>query len=186
MSLVIVSSLAIIIDNMTVVTFPKFLDGSFNVLHSSLFSHLLSRIVAVSSSSVPVSFNGFRVKGHGDAEVFSHPLKDVTGHPEVVTHGDSLTRSNLELPLSWHHLCVGSTDLDSGIHAAFDMSSLNISTINRSGTNSAIVGSLGSRKTILWPTKGMLVIIKQGILLLDPKPGFVLIGLLHDPHVLCV
>ena len=60
------------------------------------------------------------------------------------------------------------------------MSSFNVPSIYFTGTNSTIVGSLGSRKSILWPTKGMLVIIKQGVLLLDPKPGFVLLGLLHD------
>merc|ERR1712058_177563 len=134
----------------------------------------------MSPSSVPISFDWFWVKGDGDTEVFGNSLENVPSHPEVVAHGDSLTRSNLELPLSWHHLCIGSTNLNSGIHAAFDMSSLYISSINFSSTNSTIVWSLGSRKSILWPSKGMLVIIKQGVLLLDPKPRFVLLGLLHD------
>merc|ERR1712035_79158 len=60
------------------------------------------------------------------------------------------------------------------------MSSFNIPSIYFSGTNSTIVWTLGSRKSILWPTQRMLVIIKQGVLLLNSKPGFVLLGLLHD------
>jgi len=39
------------------------------------------------------------------------------------------------------------------------------------GPNTAVVGSLRSGETILWPTEGMLVLIQKGVFLLDTEPG---------------
>ena len=39
---------------------------------------------------------------------------------------------------------------------------------------------LGARKTILGPTKWMGVLVEQSVLLLNPEPGVLVLGLLHD------
>ena len=64
------------------------------------------------------------------------------------------------------------------------MSSLNISAIHLVGSNSTVIRSLGSWETILWPTKWMLVMIKECVLLLYTKPRVLRLGLLHDLHTL--
>ena len=70
------------------------------------------------------------------------------------------------------------------------MGCLNIPPVDLSGSNSTIVGSLRSREAILWPTEWMLVIIEQSILLLDSKPGLLILRLLHqletDLPVVCL
>lgn len=48
------------------------------------------------------------------------------------------------------------------------------------GPDSAVVGSLGSRESTLGPSKGMTVLVKDGVLLLDSEPGNLGLGLLHD------
>ena len=60
------------------------------------------------------------------------------------------------------------------------MGCLNVPPIDLSGSDSTIVGSLRSRKAILWPTEWMLVIIEQSVLLLNSKPGLLILPLLHE------
>lgn len=45
-------------------------------------------------------------------------LEEESGNPELITHGDTLGGSNLELPLSGHDLGVGSRDVNAGVQAA--------------------------------------------------------------------
>jgi hypothetical protein len=44
------------------------------------------------------------------------------------------------------------------------------------GPNTAVVGSLRSGETILWPTEGMLVLIQKGVFLLDAEPRSEILG----------
>ena len=60
------------------------------------------------------------------------------------------------------------------------MGCLNVPPVDLSGSHSTIVRSLRSREAILRPTEWMLVIIEQRILLLDPKPGLLILCLLHQ------
>merc|ERR1719285_888755 len=55
----------------------------------------------------------------------------------------------------------------------------NVPAIDIAGTNSAIVGALGSRETILGPSEGVTILVKKGVLLLNSKPWVVVLGLLH-------
>ena len=60
------------------------------------------------------------------------------------------------------------------------MSSLNVSPVDISGPNSTVIGSLGPRVAVFGPTERLLVIIEQSVLLLNSKPGLLILGLLHD------
>ena len=68
-------------------------------LDASLLAHAQGGEVGVSAGTVPVSGHGFGVEGDDDTEVLSHTVQDEAGDPQVVSHADPLTGSNLELPL---------------------------------------------------------------------------------------
>lgn len=95
----------------------QFLNGSFNGLHATWFSHLLGGIVGVASSTIPVACKGFRVERHFDTPFFGNTDEEETGHPEMITHGNSFTRADLEFPLRWHDFCINPGDIDTGIKA---------------------------------------------------------------------
>ena len=100
-----------------VVTLAQLLDRRLNVLHSSGLTHSLGGVVGVASGAVPVTLERLGVEGDLDAPLFGYTDKEVSGHPEVVTHGDSLTRADLELPLRGHDLCVDARNVDTGVEA---------------------------------------------------------------------
>lgn len=62
-------------------------------------SHGLGAVIAVGTSTIPVTLHGFGIKGHNHTKLFSNSVQDVTSHPQVVTHFDTFTGPNLELPL---------------------------------------------------------------------------------------
>jgi hypothetical protein len=93
---------------------------------------------------------------------------------------NSLTRTNLELPLSWHDFGIGSRDLDSSVQASLEVRLDNISAINLARTDTTIVRTLGAGETSNWPTIRSVRHIKEGILLLQTEPGFVLLVSLHE------
>ena len=55
-----------------------------------------------------------------------------------------------------------------------------IPSVNFVGSNSAIVGSLGSGESIFRPSERMQVLIQQSVFLLNAKPRFLILGLDHD------
>ena len=70
------------------------------------------------------------------------------------------------------------------------MGCLNVPPVDLFGSDSTVVGSLRSRESILWPTEWMLVIIEQSVLLLNSKPGILILSLLHQletiPPLVCL
>lgn len=48
------------------------------------------------AGAVPVSRDGFRVERHDDSKVFCHSVQDKPGDPQMVSHLDTLARSDLE------------------------------------------------------------------------------------------
>lgn len=101
--------------NVLVVTLAKLLDGSLDVLHASGLTHSLGGVVGVASGAIPVALERLGVEGNLDAPLLSYTDKEVSGHPEVVTHGDTLTGADLELPLGGHDLCVDTRNVDTGV-----------------------------------------------------------------------
>ena len=47
-------------------------------------------------------------------------------------------------------------------------------------SDAAVVGSLGSGEAALGPAEGVLVLVQDGVLLLDAEPRVLVLGLLHD------
>lgn len=95
----------------------ELLDGSFDSLHASGLTHGLCRVVGVATSTVPVTSKRLRVEGDLDTPLFGDADEQETGHPEVVTHGDTLARADLELPLRGHDLGVDTGNVDTSVHA---------------------------------------------------------------------
>lgn len=100
-----------------VVPLRELLDGSLDGLHSSGLTHRLGGVVGVGTSTVPVSLERLGVERDLDAPLLSNADKEVTGHPEVVAHGDTLTGADLVFPLGRHHLGVDTRDVDTGVEA---------------------------------------------------------------------
>ena len=103
--------------DVVVVPLGKFLDGTFDCLHASRLTHLLGGVVGVAAGTIPVTLEGLGVEGNLDIPLLGNTDKEVAGHPEVVTHGDTLARSDLEFPLRRHHLGVDTRDVDTGVEA---------------------------------------------------------------------
>jgi hypothetical protein len=95
----------------------KLLDGLFDGLYATLLTHGLGRVVGVAASTVPVTGEGLGVEGDLDSPLFGDADEQEAGHPEVVTHRDTLARADLELPLGGHDFGVNTRDVDTSIQA---------------------------------------------------------------------
>ena len=98
-----------------VVLLSKFFDSSLDVLHTTLDTHGKGTEVGVASSTVPVAGQRLGVEGDLDTPLLGETNEEVAGHPEVVTHLNTLTGANLELPLGRHHLRIDTADLDTSV-----------------------------------------------------------------------
>lgn len=104
--------------NVLVVPLGQLLDGLLDGLHSSGLTHGLGRVVGMAASTIPVTLEWLGVEGDLDAPLLGNTDKEVAGHPEVVTHGDTLTGTNLELPLRRHHLCIDTANVNAGVETS--------------------------------------------------------------------
>lgn len=166
--------------NMLGVAALELLDGGLDMLHTALLTHLLGGEVAVKTGTVPVAGNGLGVERDLGTELLGHTVEEEAREPEVVTHLDTLARADLVLPLSGHHLGVGARDLDAGIQAALVVSFDDVTHDNLASTDTAVVGALRSRVTVLGPAIGTVVEVEQGVLLLKTEPRLVLGVSLHQ------
>lgn len=179
-TLVVLSSMWIVVGNVLWVDKGKLVDGRHDLVNSSWVSHLFSGEVGVASGSIPVSLDWFTVEGGDDSKLLSDTLKQVTGDPQLISHLNSLAWSNLELPLSWHDLGVGSRDLDTGVKAGTVVSLNDVTSVDLVGSNSTVVWSLWSWESVLWPSEWMSIDIEKSVLLLHSEPWVLVGGLLHD------
>ena len=60
------------------------------------------------------------------------------------------------------------------------MGSLDVPAVDPGCSHTAVVGTLGTGEPVLGPTEWVLVTIEQSVLLLDTKPGLLVLSLLHD------
>jgi hypothetical protein len=156
----------------------KLLDGSLDILHAARLAHILTREVAVKTSSVPVTRNWLGVERDLGAKLLSNAVKKETGKPKVITQLNAFTRSNLELPLGGHDLGVGTRDLDAGEQASLEMSLNDVSAVDFASTNTTVVWTLRSRESANGPAIRPVVHVEQGIFLLKTKPWLLsLVGL---------
>jgi hypothetical protein len=93
---------------------------------------------------------------------------------------NTLTRANLEFPLSRHDLSVGTGDLDTGEQASFEVSLDNISAEDLSGTNTTVVWTLWAWEASDWPAIWSVAHVEKGVLLLKTEPWLVGCVRLHE------
>jgi hypothetical protein len=91
-------------------------------LNSTRFTHLLGGVVGMAPSTVPVALKGFRVEGHLDTPLFCNTDEEVTSHPELISHGDTVAGADLEFPLGRHNLSIDATNPDTSVEASAVMS----------------------------------------------------------------
>ena len=159
--------------NVLLVASLQLLDGSLDVLHATLNTHLLAGEVGVQTGTVPVTGDRLGLEGNLGAEFLSHTVEKEATHPEMVTHLDTLARANLELPLGRHNLGVSAGDLDTGVQAGLVMGLDDITANNLASTNTAVVRTLGSRETSLGPAIGPVLHVEKSVFLLKTEPGLV-------------
>ena len=112
----------------------QLLDGFFNVFYTARFTHCLGAVVAMAASTIPITCQGFGMESDLDTPLLGYANEKITGHPEMVTHGNAFAWANLEFPLSWHHLCIDATDVDTGVKTSTVVSFDEITGKNLSGT----------------------------------------------------
>lgn len=126
----------------------QLLDGRLNVLHATLIAHLLGGEVAVQTGTVPVTGHGLGRHRDTGAKDLSSAVEEETRDPELVTHGNALARTDLELPLGGHDLGVGAGDVDASVQACLVVRLYDVTLDDLAGTDTAVVRTLGSRETV--------------------------------------
>lgn len=72
---------------------------------------------SILGTHAPHILEGFGVEGNLDTPLLGNADEEVASHPKVVTHGDTLTWANLELPLRRHDLGVDARNVDASVEA---------------------------------------------------------------------
>ena len=121
-----------------------------------------------------------RVEGDLDTEVLSDSVEEVASDPKLVTHGNSLTRTDLELPLGWKDLSVDTRDLDASVQASLVVGFNNVTAVDLASTNTTVVWPLRARETSLWPSVWVSILIEESIFLLKTKPRLLVLMGLHE------
>lgn len=91
---------------------------------------------------------------------------------------NAVARADLVFPLRRHDLGVDTGDLDTGVHASAVVSLDNITAVDLAGSDTAVVGALGTGETALGPSVGPAVVTEEGVFLFQTEPELLLgIGL---------
>lgn len=145
-----------------------------NVIHTfSTTSHGLGRVVAMATRTIPLR-EKLWCKRYVDLEVLSDTLDQVAGNPQVVTNVDAFTWTNLILKLTWHDFDICARNIDTCIKTSFVVSISDSATKADVCTNGAVVWTLGTWITIIWPAERLLGefcrCLNKGVLLLNTIP----------------
>jgi hypothetical protein len=79
---------------------------------------------------------------------------------------NTLARTNLEFPLSWHNLGIGTRDLNTGEQASLVVSLNDISAVNLASTNTTVVWALWTWETSNGPSIRFVKHVEEGVFLL--------------------
>lgn len=161
-----------------------------DVLHTlGAVSHGLSGVVGVATRTIPV-LEELWSEGNNNLVVLSNTLQKITGDPHVVTDFNTDAWTNLVLKLTWHDLNISSRDLDTSVKASLVVSIGDGTTEADVGTNGAVVWTLGTWVTIVWPAKWLLGELgglrKEGVLLLNTVPSLLSLDFWVLPNLLSV
>merc|ERR1719500_774692 len=179
-TLVVLSLFGIICLDVPHMVLGELLNSRLNCFDAASNPHRLSGEVCVSSSTIPVAHHRLGIKSNNHTKVFSYPLQNVPGDPEVVSHINPLGWSNLELPLRRHHLSICARDPDASIETGPVVGLHNVPSVHISSSNSTVVRPLGPRETILGPSEGVAVLAQKSVLLFNAKPRVLVFCLVHD------
>jgi hypothetical protein len=102
---------------MLFVALLKLLNSFVYSLNTARFTHLLGGIVGVATCTIPVALKRLRMEGDLDTPLLCDADKEVAGYPKLISHGNTLTGPDLELPLRRHDFCVDTADPDASIEA---------------------------------------------------------------------
>ena len=179
-------------------TLLKFAHGSLNGFHTTILAHISRRDIGVKTGSVPVALDGLGSERNLNTEFLSDAVKEPTSHPEVIAHYsnistgalkeigefpshtfDTLTWTDLEFPLGRHNLCIDTRNLDARVQASLVMCLYNITAEDFGSPNPAVVRSLWSGETTLWPAVWPSIGAEECVLLLETKPWFLIFVGLH-------
>ena len=166
--------------NVLLVALAEALNGSLDGLHTTLFAHRQRREVGVAASAVPLTRHSLRVHRHIHTPFLSDTVEQVAGHREVVTHLNALARTDLELPLRWHHFSVDARVVDTGVKACTVVSLDNITTHDTARADTTVVRTLRSGETALGPAIRTAISAHKRVLLLNTKPAMLVLALLKD------
>ena len=153
----------------------EFLHHLLDVGHAlSTVAHGLGGVVGVAARAVPVS-EKLRSERYIYIEILSNTSEEVTGHVHVVTNFNTSAGSDLVLPLTGHDLSIGARNFDASVEAGFVVSIGNKTSETHVSTSGAVVGSLLSGVSVVWPSKGVGSelgrVTDEGVLLLNTIPG---------------
>src|SRR5436189_6364435 len=108
----------------------------------------------MTSSTIPIPFKRLRMKRNLDTEFLSNSFKEITCHPKMITHLNTLTGTNLEFPLRRHDFGVNTADFDTTVQTGFVVCFNDITSVNFTRSDTAIVWALWTWESTGWPTVG--------------------------------
>ena len=124
----------------------------FNVFHTTgSWSHCLCWIVCVTTWTIPV-WEKFGGKWNIDIIVFCYTAKQVARNPKLISNWNTEARTNLVFPLAWHDLSISSRDVDTSIETGLIVCICNSTSKSDVCADWAIVRTLSTWVTIVWPT----------------------------------
>lgn len=101
--------------------------------------------VGVHAAAVPVTLDWLAVPIDRQVVSFGNSFQKVTSNPDLVTSGAGSLGEDLEFPLPHHHFGVDPFDVDPGLQAEFEVIFDDFATDSLTGTNRAVVRTLGGR-----------------------------------------
>ena len=130
------------------------------------------------SGAVPIPSHRLGREVGRDVEVLGGPIQQPAGHPNLIGQLDGWKGTDLELPLTDHHLGVGPGNGQAGVDAVLGMRLDDIPSPDLVGTNTAVIPALGGGKAAGGPPVGP-AIAEEGVLLLDTEDRLVVLVLLE-------
>lgn len=155
-----------------------------NILVSSFSSGFLSGIISMASRSVPVSSDWFGFEFDCDSELFTKSDQNISGNSIVITTFNSMSNTNLVLPLTSSNFSIKSCNLDSSFKTKSKVSFSQISSKSVLISNRTVILELWVRISSLRPSKGPLrnssVSNKHEVFLFNTEPRFTTSSFFHD------
>src|SRR5271170_507126 len=158
----------------------QFGNAFLNCLHSATGLPCFNgRNVGMTSSTIPITLKRLGMKRNLDTEFLRNSFKKITCHPKMITHLDSLTRTDLEFPLRGHDFSVDSADLDSAVQACLVVRFDDITGVDFARSDTAVVWTLWTGESTCWPSVRSIEGIKEGVFLFETEPRIMFLVLLH-------